>query len=77
MITISAVPTRTPVPIVDMMRNCRWESENDRGREPARNELVLSISHISIQSGRETYAMAIRLLKPSSMNRPSHMFLGW
>ena len=76
MITINAVPTRTPVPIVDMTRSCRWESENDRGREPARNELVFSISHKPIQSSRETYAIVIRLLKPSSINRPSHMVLG-
>jgi hypothetical protein len=40
-ITINAVPTKTPVPIVDMMRSCRWESENDRGTEPATNELCV------------------------------------
>lgn len=46
MMTTSAVPTSTPVPIVDMMRNCRCERENERGREPARNELLVVNSNI-------------------------------
>ena len=39
MITIKAVPTRTPIPMVDINLSRDWESEKDSGREPARNEL--------------------------------------
>lgn len=39
MITIKAVPTRTPIPMVDINLSRDCESEKDSGREPARNEL--------------------------------------
>ncbi len=39
MITINAVPTKTPIPIVDINLSRDCESEKDRGREPARKEL--------------------------------------
>ena len=38
--TMSAVPMRRPVPIAEIRRIWRWEREKDRGRDPAKNELV-------------------------------------
>ena len=43
MMTMSEVPTRTPVPSRVTMRSCRCESDSDRGRMPARKELQLSV----------------------------------
>jgi len=40
MITMSAVPTRTPFPSADTNRNCRGDRAKDRGRAPARKELL-------------------------------------
>lgn len=37
--TMSEVPTRTPIPIVEMNRNWEGFRENERGNSPARNEL--------------------------------------
>ena len=44
-ITISAVPTRTPIPMVDIRRNLDCERVNDRGSDPAMKDL----SHRSAQ----------------------------
>jgi len=46
MMTMSAVPTSTPVPIVVMKRNCRGEREKDRGREPAKKDLPMAVSFL-------------------------------
>lgn len=46
-ITISAVPMRRPVPTAEMSRICRWDRENDRGRDPDRNELFNRISWVT------------------------------
>lgn len=35
------VPTRTPMPMVEMSCNRDWESENDSGRDPARKDLYV------------------------------------
>jgi hypothetical protein len=39
MMTIKDVPTKTPMPIVEIRRSWIGESEKERGREPARKEL--------------------------------------
>lgn len=39
MMTIRAVPTKTPIPMVEIRRSRDWESEKDNGKEPARNDL--------------------------------------
>ena len=39
MITINEVPTRTPMPIVDINRSRDCDKEKDSGKEPARKEL--------------------------------------
>ena len=40
MITMSAVPTRTPMPIVEISFNRACDKENDKGKEPARKDLT-------------------------------------
>lgn len=40
MITIRAVPTRTPIPIVEISRSRDCDREKDSGREPARKDLL-------------------------------------
>lgn len=42
--TISEVPTRTPMPIVEISCSRDWERVKDRGREPARKDLDRLIS---------------------------------
>ena len=42
-ITTNAVPTRTPMPIVDIRRSRDWEREKDRGKDPARKDLELGL----------------------------------
>jgi hypothetical protein len=76
MMTMSDVPTSTPVPRSVMMRSWRGERVKDSGRTPATNELMA----VSLRSmwyhyitARDAYAIAIIVLKVSSMNRPSHM----
>ena len=44
MITIRAVPTRTPIPMVEIRRSRDWDSEKDNGRDPARKDLVFGQS---------------------------------
>ena len=39
MITIKAVPTRTPIPMVEIRRSRDCEREKESGREPARKDL--------------------------------------
>lgn len=39
MMTTSAVPTSTPVPIAEMARICFWDRERVSGREPAKKDL--------------------------------------
>lgn len=58
------------------MRSWRGERVKDSGRTPATNELMA----VSLRSmwyhyitARDAYAIAIIVLKVSSMNRPSHM----
>ncbi|KAL8648505.1 MAG: hypothetical protein Q9210_004945, partial [Variospora velana] len=41
MMTIREVPTRTPMPMVEMSCSRDWESEKDKGREPARKDLYI------------------------------------
>lgn len=40
MMTIRDVPTSTPMPIVEIMRNLDCDKEKERGNEPARKDLV-------------------------------------
>ena len=47
MITIKAVPTRTPTPIVETIRNRDGDMENDRGNEPARKDLTKQLAWAS------------------------------
>jgi hypothetical protein len=74
-ITISAVPTRTPVPIAVVNRSCRWEREKERGKEPARKDLVESCEFLwqLVYRGMLAYAIVIIVLKTSSMKSPDHM----
>lgn len=37
------VPTRTPMPMVETRRSCECDSVNERGSEPARKDLWLSV----------------------------------
>lgn len=39
MMTISDVPTKTPMPMVDIRRSRDWDRENERGRAPAKKDL--------------------------------------
>ena len=44
MMTIKAVPTRTPIPMVEMRRSRDWDKENDSGSDPARKDLFCNQS---------------------------------
>lgn len=52
MMTMSDVPTSTPVPRSVMIRSCRGERVKERGRMPAMNELALSIGILLISIAR-------------------------
>jgi hypothetical protein len=41
-ITIKLVPTRTPIPIVDINRSCDEERDMESGNAPARKELDIT-----------------------------------
>lgn len=51
MMTISDVPTKTPMPIVDIRRSRDWDRENERGRAPAKKDLEFNISPIPQDNG--------------------------
>lgn len=81
MITISDVPTRMPMPTVEIRRSCECERVKVRGSEPARKEL--RGRNVKVVEGwdagwfRGTHAMAITVLKVSSMKRPSNILSRW
>ena len=51
MITIRAVPTKTPMPIVEIRRSRDGEREKESGKEPARKDLRLISSCVFQQTG--------------------------
>lgn len=58
-----------------MIRSCRDERVNESGRMPATKELVMSaaiLGGLLLEKSR-AYAIAIIVLKVSSMKSPSHM----
>jgi hypothetical protein len=79
MMTISDVPTNTPIPIVEISRNVVGERETIRGSDPARKDLncqiisttilLLALSH----RARRAYAIPITALRVSSMKSPANM----
>ena len=74
MITISEVPTKTPMPKVEIRRNCDCDKVSDSGKRPARKDLSVYYVRIDIGYTRlhhETYAMAIMMLKESRVTSPS------
>jgi hypothetical protein len=75
MMTMSEVPTKTPVPSSVMMRSWRGERVKESGKMPAMKELLLSAAMLplSLWCAGFAYAIAISVLKVSSMKRPSHM----
>ena len=73
MITMSAVPTRTPIPIVATNRNRDWDRAKVNGREPARKELQLTSAFVFPDLPTETHAMAIMVLRVTSIKRPSNI----
>jgi hypothetical protein len=73
MMTMSEVPTRTPVPSSVTMRSWRCDRDSDRGKIPARKELELSVDYMCGVRRGETHAMAMRVLRVSSIKSPSHM----
>jgi hypothetical protein len=72
MITTKDVPTRTPIPIVEISLNCDEERVMDNGNAPARKDLD-SVNKISLIP-KYTYAKAITTLKASNRNSPSNIF---
>ena len=71
--TISEVPTKTPMPKVEIRRNCDCDRVRDRGNRPARKDLGVvhvRMVYICIVSC-ETYAIAITALKESRVTKPS------
>jgi hypothetical protein len=72
MITTKDVPTRTPIPIVEIRRNCDEERVMDNGNAPARKDLdtVSKFSH----TPKYAYAKAITTLRTSNRNSPSNIF---
>lgn len=74
--TIKDVPTSTPIPMVEINRSRDCERGKERGNEPARKDLG-SISRRTILNDTETnHAIAITVLKVSSMNSPSSIVSG-
>ena len=73
MITISAVPTRTPMPIVATNRNRDWERANVKGRDPAKKDLGCVSVRTRHQMVTSTHAIAIIVVNVSSMSRPSNI----
>lgn len=74
MITISDVPTNTPIPIVDISRS--WEEDRlmESGNAPARKELsTISVRQSTSAYCKMTYASAITTLKMSNIKRPSNI----
>lgn len=69
-ITIRDVPTSTPIPIVETSRSRDGDMENERGSDPARKDLDKELVQPCYLLDR-THAMAMIVLKVSSMNRPS------
>ncbi|KAL8806465.1 MAG: hypothetical protein Q9200_005026, partial [Gallowayella weberi] len=70
MMTIKEVPTRTPIPIVEISWSRDCDIANDRGKEPARKDLeTISIKFQCVRR-EQKYAMAMTVLKVSSMNNP-------
>jgi hypothetical protein len=50
MMTINEVPTKTPIPIVEMRRNCDCDKAIDNGSAPAKKELeIMSNSKATIK----------------------------
>lgn len=56
--------------MVEMRRNRDWDRENDNGRDPARNDLPSLLVYVDYPI-EDTNAMAITVLKVSSIKRPS------
>lgn len=82
MMTMSEVPTKTPVPSSVMMRSWRGERVKESGKMPAMKELLLSAVMLPppLWYAGLSYAIAMSVLKVSSMKRPSHMLsvvCGW
>ena len=75
MMTMSEVPTKTPVPSSVMMRSWRGERVKESGKMPATKELLLSakMPPPSLWNAGFAYAIAISVLSESSIKRPSHM----
>ena len=74
MITISAVPTRRPVPRVEIRRICLWEREKKSGSEPARKDLFsLSIDAQALEDLCGTDANAMMPPSKSTIHNPSHI----
>ena len=78
MMTISDVPTRTPVPSAVMKRSCFCESANDNGNSPASTDLwLMSVFAVCIYytslEVQGTYAVAITTQSSNSIKKPSHI----
>ena len=74
--TINDVPTNTPIPIVEINRNRDCERGKERGNEPARKDLCSISRRTNLNDTRTNHAIAMTVLKVSSMNRPSSMVSG-
>ena len=79
---MSEVPTKTPVPSSVMMRSWRGERVKESGMTPAMKELLFSAVMLPppLWYAGLSYAIAMSVLKVSSMKRPSHMLsvvCGW
>jgi len=68
-ITTKDVPTRTPIPIVEISRSCDEDKVMDNGNAPARKDL-LTVSKSS-KFRDITHAKAITTLSASNKNSPS------
>jgi hypothetical protein len=70
-ITTKDVPTRTPIPIVEISRSCDEDKVMDNGNAPARKDL-LTVSKSS-KFRDITHAKAITTLSASNKNSPSNI----
>ena len=73
MMTINAVPTSTPIPIVEITRNRDEDKLIDIGTTPAANDLLEELVFAFQGLTRYTYATNIKTLSTSRSTNPSNM----
>jgi hypothetical protein len=75
MMTIREVPTKTPMPMVEISRSWLDERVIDNGSAPARKQLRRRLAEDSSVWQWDTHVNAMTTLSASSMNNPSNILM--